>query len=32
VYEPEVLKARLKKFTKPEFEALSRLLNKFIGE
>jgi DNA-binding MarR family transcriptional regulator len=29
---PEVLNARLKKFTKAEFEELSRLLNKFIGE
>jgi hypothetical protein len=28
---PEVLNAR-KKFTKSEFEALSRLLNKFIGQ
>ena len=29
---PEVLNARLKKFTKAEFEELCRLLNKFIGE
>ncbi|MFM0133084.1 MarR family winged helix-turn-helix transcriptional regulator [Paraburkholderia sediminicola] len=29
---PEVLNARLKKFTKAEFEELWRLLNKFIGE
>ena len=28
----EVLNARLKKFTKVEFEELLRLLNKFIGE
>ena len=28
----EVLNARLKKFTKAEFEELLRLLNKFIGE
>ena len=29
---PEVLNARLKKFTKTEFEELCRLLNKFIGD
>ena len=29
---PEVLNARLKKFTKAEFEELGRLLDKFIGE
>ena len=29
---PEVLNARLKKFTKAEFEELCRLLNKFNGE
>jgi DNA-binding MarR family transcriptional regulator len=29
---PEVLNARLKKFTKAEFEELCFLLNKFIGE
>ena len=29
---PEVLNARLTKFTKAEFEELCRLLNKFIGE
>jgi DNA-binding MarR family transcriptional regulator len=29
---PEVLNARLKKFTKAEFEELCRLLDKFIGE
>ena len=29
---PEVLNARLKKFTKAEFEELCRLLEKFIGE
>ncbi|MGF6597883.1 DNA-binding MarR family transcriptional regulator [Paraburkholderia sp. GAS448] len=29
---PEVLNARLKKFTKAEFEGLCFLLNKFIGE
>ena len=29
---PEVLNARLKKFTKAEFEELCRLLSKFIGE
>jgi DNA-binding MarR family transcriptional regulator len=29
---PEVVNARLKKFTKAEFEELCRLLNKFIGE
>ena len=29
---PDVLNARLKKFTKAEFEELCRLLNKFIGE
>ncbi|WP_207000202.1 MarR family winged helix-turn-helix transcriptional regulator [Trinickia mobilis] len=29
---PEVLNARLRKFTKAEFEELGRLLNKFIGE
>jgi DNA-binding MarR family transcriptional regulator len=29
---PEVLNARLKKFTKAEFNELCRLLNKFIGE
>ncbi|MGF6904897.1 MarR family winged helix-turn-helix transcriptional regulator [Paraburkholderia sp. GAS348] len=29
---PEVLNARLKKFTRAEFEELCRLLNKFIGE
>jgi len=29
---PEVLNARLKKFTKAEFEELCRLLNKFSGE
>lgn len=29
---PEVLNARLKKFTKAEFEELRRLLNKFIGD
>ncbi|MGA7782224.1 MAG: MarR family transcriptional regulator [Paraburkholderia sp.] len=29
---PEVLNARLKKFTKAEFEELCRLLHKFIGE
>jgi DNA-binding MarR family transcriptional regulator len=29
---PEVLNARLKKFTKAEFEELCTLLNKFIGE
>ena len=29
---PEVLNARLKKFTKAEFEELLRLLNKFIGD
>jgi DNA-binding MarR family transcriptional regulator len=29
---PQVLNARLKKFTKAEFEELRRLLNKFIGE
>ena len=29
---PEVLNARLKKFTKAEFEELCHLLNKFIGE
>ncbi|HTR06053.1 MAG TPA: MarR family transcriptional regulator [Paraburkholderia sp.] len=28
---PEVLNARLKKFTKTEFDELCRLLNKFIG-
>jgi DNA-binding MarR family transcriptional regulator len=28
---PEVLNARLEKFTKAEFEELCRLLNKFIG-
>jgi DNA-binding MarR family transcriptional regulator len=29
---PEVLNARLKKFTKAEFEELCRLLQKFVGE
>jgi DNA-binding MarR family transcriptional regulator len=29
---PQVLNARLKKFTKAEFEELRRLLRKFIGE
>lgn len=29
---PEVLNARVKKFTKAEFDELCRLLNKFIGE
>lgn len=29
---PQVLNARLRKFTKGEFEELSRLLHKFIGE
>jgi len=29
---PEVLNARLKKFTKTEFDELCRLLNKFIGD
>lgn len=29
---PEVLNARLKRFTKAEFEELCRLLSKFIGE
>lgn len=29
---PQVLNARLKKFTKAEFEELCRLLQKFIGE
>ncbi|WP_207005564.1 MarR family winged helix-turn-helix transcriptional regulator [Trinickia mobilis] len=29
---PEVLNARLKKFTKAEFDELGRLLQKFIGE
>jgi DNA-binding MarR family transcriptional regulator len=29
---PQVLNARLKKFTKAEFEELRRLLSKFIGE
>lgn len=29
---PDVLNARLKKFTKAEFEELCRLLGKFIGE
>ncbi|WP_206952563.1 MarR family winged helix-turn-helix transcriptional regulator [Trinickia acidisoli] len=29
---PHVLNARLRKFTKVEFEELCRLLNKFIGE
>jgi hypothetical protein len=29
--DPEVLNAWLTKFTKPEFEELCRLLNKFIG-
>jgi DNA-binding MarR family transcriptional regulator len=29
---PEVLNARLKRFTKAEFEELGRLLQKFIGE
>ena len=29
---PEVVNARLKKFTKAEFDELCRLLNKFIGE
>lgn len=29
---PEVLNARLRKFTKAEFEELCRLLHKFIGE
>ncbi|SMG53703.1 MarR family winged helix-turn-helix transcriptional regulator [Paraburkholderia susongensis] len=29
---PKVLNARLRKFTKAEFEELRRLLNKFIGE